>query len=150
MKPEAQTIFKTLSVKRIWIPVLVGLGVVFYLFASDDNLSLAHLSLIGKADWRYIILVLLAAIVRDWGYMYRIRTLTHADLSWLSSFYVIVLWEFSSAVTPSVVGGSLVAIFLLLKEGINLGRSLAYVIITSILDNLFFYWSHGFGISRGL
>ena len=30
------------------------------------------------------------------------------------------------------------AIFLLLKEGISLGRSLAYVIVTSIFDNLFF------------
>jgi len=76
--------------------------------------------------------------VRDLGYMYRLRVLTHKNMNWLSSFYVIVLWEFSSAVTPSVIGGSFVAIFLLLKEGINLGKSLAYVIITSIFDNLFF------------
>ena len=36
------------------------------------------------------------------------------------------------------MGGGLVAIFLLLKEGMSLGRSLAYVIVTSIFDNLFF------------
>ncbi len=72
------------------------------------------------------------------GYIYRIRTLTHKNLSWLGSFYVIVLWEFSSAVTPSVVGGTAVAVFLLLKEGIKLGKSLAYVMLTAILDNLFF------------
>ncbi len=145
MKPDEKKIFKTLNINRIWIPVVLGLSVAFYLFASDDNFSLANLSLIGKADWHYMFLVFLAVIVRDWGYMYRIRALTHNALSWLSSFYIIVLWEFSSAVTPSVVGGSLVAIFLLLKEGINLGKSLAYVIITSIFDNLFFIGATSLG-----
>jgi uncharacterized protein (TIRG00374 family) len=145
MKLDEKKVFKTLNINRIWLPVALGLGVAFYLSVSDDSFSLANLSLIGKADWRYIFLVFLAVIVRDLGYMYRIRALTHNDLSWLSSFYIIVLWEFSSAVTPSVVGGSLVAIFLLLKEGINLGKSLAYVIITSIFDNLFFIGATALG-----
>jgi glycosyltransferase 2 family protein len=145
MELDEKKVFKTLNINRIWLPVVLGVSVAFYLFASDDNFSLANLSLIRKADWRYILLVLLAVMVRDLGYMYRIRALTHNGLSWLSSFYVIVLWEFSSAVTPSVVGGSLVAIFLLLKEGINLGKSLAYVIITSIFDNLFFIGATSLG-----
>lgn len=145
MKPDEQKIFKTLNSNRIWLPIVLGVSVALYLFVSDDHLSFANLSLIGKADWRYMCLVLLVAILRDWGYMYRIRTLTHTDLSWLSSFYIIVLWEFSSAVTPSVVGGSLVAIFLLLKEGITFGKSLAYVIITSIFDNLFFIGATSLG-----
>jgi glycosyltransferase 2 family protein len=138
MEPDAQKVFKTLNTNKIWLPVVLGIGIALYLFASDDNFSLADLSLIGKADWRYMLLTLLAVIVRDVGYIYRIRVLTRADLSWLSSFYIVVLWEFSSAVTPFAVGGSLVAIFLLLKEGISLGKSLAYVIVTSIFDNLFF------------
>ncbi|MFM2428439.1 MAG: hypothetical protein RL012_323 [Bacteroidota bacterium] len=138
MKPRSEEVFKTLNVNKILLPVVLGISVALYLFVSDDNCSLATLSLIGQADWRYLFLVFLVAIVRDLGYMYRIRVLTNADLSWLSSFYIIVLWEFSSAVTPSVAGGGLVAIFLLLKEGMNLGRSLAYVIVTSIFDNLFF------------
>ena len=54
------------------------------------------------------------------------------------SIYVIVLWEFASAVTPSVVGGSAVATFILHKEGIKLGKALAYVMVTAIMDNLFF------------
>jgi len=145
MKLDEKKVFKTLNINRIWLPVVLGLSVALYLFASDDNFSLADLGLIGQADWRYMFLVFLAVMVRDLGYMYRIRALTHNDLSWLSSFYVIVLWEFSSAVTPSVVGGSLVAIFLLLKEGISLGKSLAYVIITSIFDNLFFIGATSLG-----
>ena len=145
MRPSSEEVFRTLNINRIWLPVVLGIGVVVYLFASDDHFSLAHLSLIGKADWRYMLLTFLAVMVRDLGYIYRIRVLTRADLSWLSSFYVIVLWEFSSAVTPFAVGGSLVAIFLLLKEGISLGKSLAYVIITSIFDNLFFIGATSLG-----
>jgi glycosyltransferase 2 family protein len=145
MEPDAKKVFEVLNLRKIWLPVFIGFGAVLYLFVRDDSFSLAKLSLIGQADWRYLLLVLLAVILRDAGYIYRIRLLTHANLSWLSSFYIIVLWEFSSAVTPSVVGGGFVAIFLLLKSGISLGKSLAYVIITSIFDNLFFIGATSLG-----
>ena len=138
MQPDAKKVFKTLNLNNIWLPVLLGVGVALYLFVGDSDLNWNSLSLIGKADWRYMCLVLLAVIMRDFGYIQRIRVLTHTKLSWLSSFYIVVLWEFSSAVTPSVVGGGLVAIFLLLKEGVSLGKSLAYIIVTTIFDNLFF------------
>lgn len=145
MEPDAKKVFRVLNVRKIWLPIVIGIGVVLCLFMRDDSFSLAKLSFIRQADWRYLLLVLLAVIVRDVGYIYRIRLLTHANLSWLSSFYIIVLWEFSSAVTPSVVGGGFVAIFLLLKSGMNLGKSLAYVIVTSIFDNLFFIGATSLG-----
>ena len=145
MEPDEKKVFEVLNLRKIWLPVIIGIGAVLYLFVRDDSFSLAKLSRISHADWRYLLLVLLAVIVRDAGYIYRIRLLTHANLSWLISFYIIVLWEFSSAVTPSVVGGGFVAIFLLLKSGINLGKSLAYVIITSIFDNLFFIGATSLG-----
>jgi glycosyltransferase 2 family protein len=83
-------------------------------------------------------LAFLVLFARDIGYIYRIRVLTNEELSWTSSIYVILLWEFASAVTPSVVGGTAIAVFILVKERINLGKSLAYVMLTAILDNLFF------------
>ena len=138
MQPKEEEVFKTLNTRRIWLPVAIGISIVIYLFVRDGSFSLTSLRLISQADWRYMLLAFLAVFVRDLGYIYRIKVLTNNNLSWLSSFYIIVLWEFSSAVTPSVVGGGVVAIFLLLKEGISLGRSLAYVIVTSVFDNLFF------------
>ncbi|MEJ2003627.1 MAG: lysylphosphatidylglycerol synthase transmembrane domain-containing protein, partial [Cyclobacteriaceae bacterium] len=77
-------------------------------------------------------------LIKEGALIYRIRTLTNQELSWVSSIYVIILWEFASAVTPSVVGGTAVAVFILLKEKISLGKSLAYVMLTAILDNMFF------------
>ena len=75
---------------------------------------------------------------RDLFYMLRIRILTDKALSWKSSFYVIMIWEFASTLTPGVVGGAAVAMFILKREGLQLGRSTAIVIITALMDNLFY------------
>jgi glycosyltransferase 2 family protein len=138
MDLDSKKIFKTLNPNKIWIPVLIGLGIVFYLFYSDPDFTPNKLKLVFTASALPLILAILVILARDIGYIYRIRTLTGKSLSWKSSIYVIILWEFASAVTPSVVGGTAVAVFILLKEGISLGRSLAYVMLTAILDNMFF------------
>ena len=138
MDLDPKKIFKTLNPRRVWVPVLFGLGIVSYLFINDPDVTAENLTLIFNASLIPILLALLTFFARVGGYILRMRTLTNQNLSWLSCFYVIILWEFSSAVTPSVVGGTAVAVFILHKEGLNLGKSLAYVMLTAILDNLYF------------
>ncbi len=75
---------------------------------------------------------------RDLGYIIRIRILTDKKLNWRRAFDVIMLWEFASALSPSVVGGSGVAMFILNREKIPLGRSTAIVLVTALLDELFY------------
>ncbi len=86
----------------------------------------------------WMFLAILCMFGRDLAYMFRIRTLTNKELNWKSAFNVILIWEFASAISPGVVGGVSVAMFILNKEKIALGRSTAIVIITALLDNLFF------------
>ena len=138
MDLDSKKVLKTLNPNKIWIPVIIGLSIVFYLFYSDPDLTADKLRLIFDASAISIIVAILVIFARDAGYVYRIRTLTDKKLTWTSSIYVIILWEFASAVTPSVVGGTAVAVFILNKEGINLGKSMAYAMLTAILDNLFF------------
>ncbi len=138
MDINSKKIFKTLNPNKVWIPILIGLGIVFYLFYSDPDVNQSTLALIVDARLGSILVAVVVLLARDLGYIYRIRTLTNRDISWTSSIYVIILWEFASAVTPSVVGGTAVAVFILLKEGIKFGRSLAYVLLTAVLDNMFF------------
>ena len=138
MEPDAKKVFKTLNLNKIWLPLLLGLAVPAYLFISDKDVTWSSLRLIADADWRYMFLAFLATLLRDIGYMIRIKVLTRNDLNWLSCFYVVVLWEFAAAVTPSVAGGGIVAVFLFLREGVNLGKALAYMVVISIFDNLFF------------
>jgi hypothetical protein len=70
--------------------------------------------------------------------MIRIRILSEGDLNWRQAFRVIMLWEFTSAITPSTVGGTAVAVVFLHKEGITVGRSTSIVLATSFLDELYF------------
>lgn len=138
MPQDSGQIFKTLNPNKIWIPVLFGLAIVVYLFYSDPNVSIENLALIWNARPGMFFLALLMILARALLYIYRIKVIANEHLDWTSSLYVIILWEFASAVTPSVVGGTAVAVFILLKEGVSLGKSLALVMLTAILDNLIF------------
>ena len=98
---------------------------------------------ISQIEWgtNSVIWLLLSVVFmfgRDLFYMLRIRILTDKALSWKSSFYVIMIWEFASTLTPGVVGGAAVAMFILKREGLQMGRSTAIVIITALMDNLFY------------
>jgi uncharacterized protein (TIRG00374 family) len=99
--------------------------------------------LIRTYEWEsHAFLAILGAFLmvalRDLGYMYRIRLLSDRAFSWRKSFDVIMLWEFASALTPSIVGGSGVAIFVLNREGMNFGRATSVVFITALMDELFY------------
>lgn len=101
----------------------------------SDALRLIHWT---PTSFLWILVALLCVVGRDFFYMLRIRLLTHNELTWKASFYVIMLWEFASALSPGVVGGVAVAMFILNKEKIDLGRSTAIVLITAMMDNLFY------------
>lgn len=98
---------------------------------------------LNNIDWTYLTLLwlLLACVcvaIRIFGYVLRLRILTDKQLSWKKCLDVIIIWEFASALTPSVVGGAGFAIFFIYKEGINAGRSTGIVMITALLDELFY------------
>ncbi len=86
----------------------------------------------------WLVAALIFMVSRDFFYMVRIRLLTKNQLSWKASMYVILLWEFASALSPGVVGGAAVAMFILNRETIPFGKATAIVIITAFMDNLFF------------
>ncbi len=122
--------------QRILIPVVLGMGMIGYMFYRDS--ASLDLTPLYNASPFWLLMTFLVLVIRDLGYIYRIRYVTEKFLSWRKSLDVIMLWEFASCVMPSVVGGSTVAAFILNKEGISLGKSLAYVMVTAMLDNLYF------------
>lgn len=133
----SNSILKKLNPTRIIIPILIGLGATVYLIYRDISKE-NMLESLSNPNWAWLFLAVVVLVFRDGFYIYRIRYLTDKLLSWTGSFYTIILWEFSSALSPSAVGGTAVASFLLLKEGISFGKSLAYVLVSAILDNSFF------------
>ncbi|MBL4652145.1 MAG: flippase-like domain-containing protein [Flavobacteriales bacterium] len=126
------------SPKRIIIPVGIGiLSVVYLLFTSIDITEFQNLSW-NFSVFSWLLVAVLMMLIRDIAYMYRIRVLTNNEISWRNSFDVIMLWEFASAITPSVVGGAGIAVFIINREKISLGRSTAIVMTTAFLDELFY------------
>ncbi len=131
-------IVKIFSPQRIILAVILGLAVSMYMIFKDFNLAKyqeIHWSLNGLI---YFILALVMMFIRDLAYIYRLQILTEGRISWLHGFQVIMLWEFSSALTPSVVGGSAAALYFVTKELKSAGKATAIVMITAMLDELFY------------
>lgn len=184
MSYQEETIAKKLNIRRVMIPILIGLAAAGYLLISNLNQDyfqkvgpeegsyrwvdedengkvdfsdaaefkkdpegvykpLSYQKILARVDWGWnatiwLIMALMMMLVRDLAYMYRIKVMTDGALNWRQSFDVIMLWEFSSAITPSIVGGSGLAMFIVNREGIRMGRSTAVVMVTAMLDELFY------------
>jgi glycosyltransferase 2 family protein len=123
---------------KIILPVLIGLAVVGWFIVREINTEvLSKLAFTWHAVF-WLMIAWVCMICRDLGYIIRIRILCDNDLTWKQAFRVIMLWEFTSAITPSTVGGTAVAVVFLHKEGLSVGRSTSVVLTTSFLDELYF------------
>lgn len=131
-----------LNKNKIYLAILIGLSISIYLVYSEvtksDFISSWNKINITYNTFFYLFLAILMMLFRDLGYVIRLRQLTERKLNWLQSIKVILMWEFASAISPGVVGGTAVAMFILKKENINLGKSTAIVFTTAFLDNLFY------------
>jgi uncharacterized protein (TIRG00374 family) len=115
----------------------------FYLSKKGNYRKKSNSEFLSEIKWTnqsflFLGFALVFMFGRDLAYMWRIKILTKEKLTWKSSFFVLMLWEFASALSPGVVGGSAVAMFILNKEKIPLGKSTSIVIITALMDNLFY------------
>lgn len=135
-KPEQ--IAKLFSPQRILLAVLLGLFVSIYMIFRDFDLEKYKSIHWGLQGFMFLLLAIILMFIRDLAYMYRIRVLTDNEITWKHSFQVIMLWEFSSALTPSVVGGSAAALFFVTKELKSAGKATAIVMITALMDELFY------------
>jgi len=138
MDKQHKKIISFFRLRRLVLPIILGLGVASYLlFRNFDSSAFTNINWVWQSYF-YILMAVLMMVVRDLGYMYRLRVLTDGQISWRKSFDVIMLWEFSSAITPSIIGGSAIALYIVNKEGVSMGRTTAIVLITAFLDELFY------------
>ncbi len=138
MAGQKKSPLSKVKTNKVFLPILIGLGYVGYMFYEEfDPKAFSQIPLSAHmAFWMIMALVMMAT--RDIGYIIRLKILTDGDLTWRKAFNVVMLWEFTSAITPSAIGGTSVAILYINKEGISIGRSSAVVMATSFLDELYF------------
>ncbi len=136
--PIEENPLNKIKVRNAIYPIIIGLGVVGYLFYKKFNPSAFDVFTFSVWSVFWIIIAIGFMGFRDFGYILRLRVLTEGTLGFKQSFRVIMLWEFSSAMLPSAFGGTMVAPIYVNKEGLSVGRSSAVVMITSFLDELYF------------
>jgi len=137
-KDNSQDIASQISPRRMIWPVLIGLGVVVYMLFNNFDIEAFNVVQFTWNSFFWLFVAILLMLFRDTGYIIRIRILTDYEFSWVQAIRVILLWEFTSAITPSAVGGTGLAVIYVNKEGITIGRSTAVVMATSFLDELYF------------
>lgn len=135
-KPDKE-IHQQFSYSRILIIIILTLALSGYLIYSSWNKEAFNKITWTSQSGFWIFCGFLLIVFRHLGYMYRLRLITDKKLSWGQSFHVITLWEFSSAITPSTVGGAAVAIYFMKKEKLSLGKSAATSMLTIFLDQVF-------------
>lgn len=127
-----------ISLWKILLPTFIGIGVIAYMFTKEFRFDdLKEIPLTGKTVF-WIFVALCFMVGRDLGFTIRYRYLTEKILSWKQALKVTLLAEFGTAITPSVVGGSSMAVVFLSKEKIPVGKSTAMVFVTMLLDEMFF------------
>ena len=140
----ASSVLKQFSPERVLLPVLFGLGFVFFTVYHELTKNGQTLGeLLGRMEWTiatvlWLLLGLLMMGIREFGYIWQLRILTDGKVGWWGCFEVIMLWNFFAAVSPSMVGGGAVAVFMLNREGISLGRSTAIVFTVLFFDQAFY------------
>lgn len=138
MQKANQSPLSKIKLSNAIYPIAIGLAVVGYMFYRDFDPAI--FSDIHLSWWSlfWLVMAVVFMVGRDFFYIVRIRVLSDGHLTWKAAFRVIMLWEFTSAITPSAVGGTSVAILYVHKEGISVGRSSSIVMLTSFLDELYF------------
>ncbi len=127
-----------LSTRTLLIPILLSLGVLAAItyFTYEPGIfrqiyERLNLYLLGAAVGMVVARVLIGA--------YRLRFVSHQHLSFSSAIKGQLVWEFFSSVTPTVVGGAPVAaVYIASVQGITVGETTAFMLLTMILDQLWF------------
>lgn len=123
---------------RVALPVLCGLVVAVLLIWKDFDPEALVSIRFTSAAMAGIAFAWLFMFGRDLGYAWRFRLLTDGDLSWRKAARVTMLTEFTSAITPTTVGGSALSAVFMHRSGISPGRATTLMITTFFLDELFF------------
>ena len=135
---DDSSVLNSIRLSRIIPPILIGLAVVVWLMYKQ--LDMDELS---NINWNFhiffwIFMAVMMYVIRHLFYSWRLRIMTDQEFSWPKSIELIVLWEFASAVSPTSIGGSGVALFLLAQEKLSTAKTVSVVLYSMVIDTVFF------------
>ncbi len=116
----------------IGLSIATMAGVIWYTYTPGVLDHLAPKRLPGLA------IAVIVSFLRIWFSASKIRFLSEKQIGWLASFRVVLAWDFTSAVSPSTIGGAPMATYAMNKEGMKLGSATAIVLYGVLLDQIWF------------
>ena len=122
---------------KTMLPVAIGAAVVIWLFCREFTVEQWLAIPWTVRTFGAIALGALCIIGREWGMMWRFRTLSDRRLTWRQTLKITMQCEFTSAITPTTAGGSTLSMVFLSRQGIPLGRATIITLIVLMLDELF-------------
>lgn len=138
-KPHTDdSVLNSIKLSRIIPPVIIGLLVVVYMMYKQVDIEEFKSIAWNTNMLLWILVAVLCYLIRHWAYSWRLRVLTGDQFSWPKSAELIVLWEFSSAVSPTTIGGAGVAFFMLAQEKLSAAKTVSVVLYSMVVDTLFF------------
>lgn len=129
---------RSIRVSRVILPVILGIAVVAFLFWRQFDYEEFRKIEWQSAAWLWLALAIILLSIRHLAYAARLHILSEGAFSWKKCIELIFIWEFSSAVSPTSVGGSAVALFVLSQERLSTAKTTTIVLYTVVLDTLFF------------
>lgn len=138
---EGQKVVQSLRLSRIILPVLLGVAAVGFLFYKQFDLEQFRQIRWTWHSFAWILAALGMLALRHFFASLRLRIITRKVFSWRKYIQLIVLWEFSGALTPSSKGGPIVMLFVLTKEKLPAGRTAATIFYSIISDAGFFVFA---------
>jgi len=134
-------VLKSLNLSKIILPVIIGIAVIlFMVFKQFDLEEFQKINWNGRL-WLYLGIAVLIYICRHIFYALRLMILSDDEFSFKHAIELIFIWEFASAISPTSIGGSAVAVFFLSQEKISAAKAVSIVLYTVIVDTLFFLLS---------
>ncbi|HMR89699.1 MAG TPA: lysylphosphatidylglycerol synthase domain-containing protein, partial [Saprospiraceae bacterium] len=122
---DVKSVLENLKLSKIFLPTIIGIGVVVWLMSRQ--LDVSELAKLDKSAHTifWILMAVFMYVLRHLFYAWRLRIATGYAFSWLKAIQLIVIWEFSTAVSPTSVGGAGVAFFLLAQEKLSGAKSIS-------------------------
>lgn len=140
-------VLKSLSLSKIILPVVIGIAVIlFMVFKQFDLDEFKQINWNGRL-WLFLGIAVFVYMLRHIFYALRLKILADNEFSFKHSVELVFIWEFASAISPTSIGGSAVAVFFLSQEKISAAKAVSIVLYTVIIDTIFFLLSLVFMLS---
>lgn len=129
---------RSLRISKIFIPILLGLGVIIWLISRDFDFEKLQDIDWGYETFAWISLASALMVLRHLAFSLRMYILAQGHFTFRKCIELVLIFEFSLCVTPTTLGGSAVSLFVLTQERLSAARTTAIVLYKVVLDTFFF------------